>query len=111
MVVTMVRNIGKYVAVYAAWLVTCALGLLALLVSRQALMVLAVSFVDKWARSALVNWSTLLIGLAWLVVAIFTETYYREGAHQGLLPRRFSRVTLIELAVVAVAALIIQFLS
>lgn len=111
MVVTMVRNIGKYLAIYGGWLISCALGLLALMVSRQAVIVLAVGFVDKWARSALVNWSTLLIGLAWLIVAIFTETYYREGANQGLLPRRFGRVTLIELAVAAVAALIIQFLG
>jgi hypothetical protein len=87
--------------------VTCALGLLAFALSRQAIMTIAVAFVGKWARSALVNWSMLLLGLVWLIGAIFTETYYREGAARNRLPSRFGRVTAIELGIAILGFLIV----
>ncbi len=109
MVATMARTIGRYFAIYGAWIVSSAFALLDFVLVRQAIMNLAVKFVDKWARSAIVNWSMVIFGLVWLVAVIFLEAYYREGSEQGLLPRRFGRVTLYMVGVAVVAALVIQF--
>ncbi len=111
MVTTMVRTIGKYAAIYGGWLFTCALGLADLVFMRQALIVLAVRFVGKWARSAAVSWPMLLIGLVWLVVVIFTENYYREGAERNLLPKRFLRVTAAQLGILIASVAIIELLG
>ncbi len=109
MVATMARNIGKFFLIYGAWIVSAALALLDFVLVRQAIMTLVVRFVGKWGRAAAVNFSMVIIGLAWLIAIIFLEAYYREGYSAGLLPRRFGKVTLYMLGIAAVAALIIQF--
>lgn len=105
----MARSIGRCFLIYGTWILSSALALLDFVLVRQAIMNLAVKFVGKWARSAVVNWSMLVFGLVWLVAVIFLEAYYREGFDKGLLARRFGKATLYLLGVAAAAALIIQF--
>lgn len=105
----MARTIWKYLLIYSAWIVSSALGLLDFVLARQAIMNVAVKYVGKWGRSAVVNFSMVIFGLVWLVGIIFLEAYYREGAKAGLLPRRFGKVTLYMVGIAAVAALIVNF--
>jgi len=96
------RKAGRFVTVYAGWLFSSLVGLYAMLKAWEAIKLAYVALrLGKWGYGAASNFAILLLGLAWLVGALYVESYYREGADQNLLLRRFLRVTLVELGILA----------
>ena len=86
-------RLGAYLLAYLLWAVVGGLGLVALARLRDAVLHLAVvarwspwvfGFVDKTAL--------ILLGLAWLVLILVCEAYFRAGAQRGDLLRRFARI-------------------
>jgi len=102
--ITTVRAVARYAAIYLAWGITGALGIADLIGAREAVLRLYVVLrLDKWGYGAADKWLFVFFGLIWLVGILYAEFYYRTGAKQGLLLKRFLRVTLAELAILAVA--------
>jgi hypothetical protein len=80
------------------WAVVAALGLWILVVSHSAFLGVIASRVDQestsgfWQFTALERFFVVGAGLAWLVVVILTESYFRRGAQSGRMLSRFARV-------------------
>ncbi|NOZ28234.1 MAG: hypothetical protein GXP39_09310 [Chloroflexi bacterium] len=101
---TTIRTAARYAAIYLAWGITGALGIADLIGAREAILRLYVMLrLGKWGYGAADKWLFVFFGLIWLVGILYMESYYRTGAAKGVLARRFLRVTLIELAILAVA--------
>ena len=106
------RRAARYVAVYVGWLLSSALGLYVMLKAWEAVRAAYVALrLDKWGYGAASHFSILILGLVWLVGILFVEAYYRTGAEQHDLRRRFLRVALIELAVLAPTFLVLFLAS
>ncbi len=107
-------KVMRYVAVYLLWAVVLLLGLWVFVLSRNdwlgflgvlyarnsALYIHRVGFLDQ----AL----SLGLGLLWLILMVFTENYFRQGAQKPGLLKRFARVAgpMLLLAFVADLALL-----
>jgi hypothetical protein len=104
------RLAGAYVACYALWLVTAAIGLLDVVALRQLVewAYIALRF-DKWGLGATSDVATVVFGIAWLGMTTYTESAYREAVPRRALWRRFVKVTLAQ-AVPLVLALIVMLL-
>jgi hypothetical protein len=103
----MKRLLG-YVAAYALWIITAALGAWFMLLSRSAsLGALALyagdSVVRGWQTRFLDKISAIVIGLLWLAVVIVAEVYFRKGVQQHTLLGRFAKVAGIEFLAIFVA--------
>jgi hypothetical protein len=97
------RSIAGFLLVYLGWIASAALGGYALLVFHQTIVGTFDALVlHSWARGAVYQFSIVILGLIWLAGVLLLEDYYRNGLHRGALGRRFVRVTLGEVALLAV---------
>jgi hypothetical protein len=89
----------KYAIAYSMWLVDLGLSAWLFFLSRTVLLAfLALSheqgnFRHLKRAQVIDQTSTVLLGLGWLALFILTEAYYRAGALEGDLMKRFARVT------------------
>lgn len=96
------RAIVPLVAAYGCWLATGALGLAALAAWRAALLALYVALgFNRWSRTAFNDLLVIVFLLAWLVLVVATEGWYRQAAARGAVGRRFARMTAALLALLA----------
>ena len=96
------RAILPLAAAYGCWLVTGTLGLAALSAWRAALLALYVALgFNRWGRTAFNDIVVIALLLAWLVLVVATEGWYRQAAARGALGRRFARMTAALLALLA----------
>lgn len=92
-------KVFKYAVAYGMLLVDLALSAWLLIMSRTVLLAfLALSYepgVFRHLKRAQVidQVSTVLLGLGWLALFVFAESYYRAGALEQGLVKRFARVT------------------
>ena len=97
------RQTLSYVACYLMWTVSAILGVLDMLILRNLFQRIAVvAGVNRWVFGAIDKFLLLLLGLGWLIFAIASESYYRNGVGERNLVRRFGRVMAVELSVSAV---------
>jgi hypothetical protein len=106
------RETLSYGACYVLWAVSAGLGVLDVMILRSLLQRLSlVAGVNPWVFGAITNFGTFLFGLAWIAFAVAVESYYRTGAGEGNLIRRFGRVIVAELTVTAVGAIVPIFVK
>jgi type IV secretory pathway VirB2 component (pilin) len=92
-------KVFKYATAYGMWFVDLGLSAWLFFVSRTALLTfLALSYEERDFRytktAQLIDQVfTILLGLGWLALFVLTEGYYRAGALQENLQKRFARVT------------------
>ncbi len=100
------RTILPVAAAYGAWLVTMALAVVVMYVWRSALLQVYIALrLDKYAFAAFNNTIVIVFLLAWLVMVVITESWFRQAAEKGLLGRRFARLSLVLLALLAAGLL------
>lgn len=110
-------KIFRYLAVYVLWLIVLALGIWLILISRSALLGLAVKYYvdEKFMRQTLVIFLDksyfFVMGLCWLVLMIFSEEFFRRGARKGGLLARFAIIGGIQFLLIFLFDLIIFFLQ
>ena len=96
-----------YVLGYVLWIVSAALGVLDMFVSRGLLMrVFALTSANRWVLGAIDRFGILILGLIGLAFVIFCEHYYREGVEENVLWRRFGQITAAELFLLILAGLV-----
>lgn len=104
-------DILGWAGVYGFWVVTIALAILILIVSRQTAGIAAeVAGLDPQARTLIDRVILFVVAVMVVVLIVFIEHYYRVGLGKGLLLKRASRVLGIELLVLAVLHTIPQLL-
>lgn len=97
----------RVIVAYAVWLLTLALSAGLFLVWRSALLQLYLrARLDKWAFRAFDDVVAVLLGLAWLVLAIVTEDWLRRSANAGRLRRVAVSFLAVEVGALAVGYLI-----
>ena len=80
---------GKYVAYIVSWVAFVALTFYLLTRLRLNLILLMEAFqVNRWARSAVHNFSFVILGLIGLSLVIIIENYLRTAVLKNLLVRR-----------------------
>ncbi len=80
---------AKYVAYFVGWVAFVALTFYLLTRLRLNLLLLIEAFdVNRWARSAVHNFSFVILGLIGLSMVIIVENYLRTAVPQNLLLRR-----------------------
>ena len=80
---------GKYVAYLLSWVAFVALTFYLLTRLRLNMLLLIEVFdVNRWARSAVHNFSFVILGLIGLSMVIIVENYLRTGVSKNLLLRR-----------------------
>ncbi len=95
----MLERILKYVTAYALWIVDLGLAGWLTYISRTVLLGLLALFykTGNYEYTKMVNFInivfTVILGLGWLVFSIITEDFYRTGARNESLLKRFARVT------------------
>jgi hypothetical protein len=110
-------KVFKYAVAYGMWLVDLGLAAWLLIMSRTVLLAfLALSYEQGdfryLKRAQLIDaTSTILLGLGWLALFVLTEGYYRAGALEVGLMKRFARVTGPILLCVFVVDLILSWLQ
>lgn len=96
--VTFLRRISPYVLCYLLWGITIALAFLNLISARDLfLTIMGVLSVPYWSASAIDKITFIFLGIAWLVLSIFSEDYYRASISKNRLWKSFSLVTGIQL--------------
>ena len=102
------RLAGSFVACYALWLVTAAVGVLDLIALRHLVEWTYVALrLDKWGLAAASHLATILFAVAWLGAIMYAEHYYRRGVARRALWRRFARVTLAQAAPLVVTLVVV----
>lgn len=92
-------KIIKYAGAYAMWVVDLGLAFWLVFISRTVYLGIFALFYKQgaWAYSHRVDLADkvflLILGLGWLVFMIVAEAYFRAGARQDDLLKRFARVT------------------
>jgi hypothetical protein len=100
------RSILPVAGAYGAWLATMALAVGVMYVWRAALLQLYVALqLNKYGIAAFNNTIVIVFLLAWLVMVVVTESWFRQAAEKGLLGRRFARLSLVLVALLAVGFL------
>jgi hypothetical protein len=95
-------RLGRTLAVYAAWLASSALLIGVLLTLRGTVRaVFLAAQLDSALFRFVDSWTFVLFAVPAFGVIMFLEHYYRQGGKQARLVRRFTRVTIIELALAA----------
>lgn len=80
---------GKYVAYFIEWVAFVALTFYLLTRLRlNLLLLMEVVQVNRWARSAVHNFSFIILGLVGLSLVIIVENYLRTAVPKNLLLRR-----------------------
>jgi hypothetical protein len=93
------RTVLPIAAAYGGWLVTGALAVGVLAVWHTALTRLYVALrFDKWGYAAFNDTLWIVFLLAWLVLVVATEHWFRQAADKGLVGRRFARLAVVLLA-------------
>ncbi len=95
-------------ASYILWLVTAALGIVDLLLTRGLILEIARALdVNPWAHGAIDKFGLLILGIGWLILTYTAEAYYRRSAGVSLrkLLRSFGLVTVIQAACGGLAVL------
>jgi hypothetical protein len=93
-----------YFACYISWLALSALALWAMLQLRLNLIDLIIlSRVSIWSYKIIDNCGTILLGALWIAVAIFIESYLREGVATQQLWARVWRVGIMEVSVLGLS--------
>lgn len=93
------NKVIKYVTAYGMWIADLGLALWLFYITRIGFLAILALFNDPgdWEYSHAANLLdrviTVILGLGWLVFSIVTEDYYRTGAQQENLLKRFARVT------------------
>jgi hypothetical protein len=97
----------SYVLGYVLWVVSAALVVLDMLVSRGLFMrILTLTNANRWVLGAIDRFGFLFLGLIGLAFVIFFEHYYREGIERNVLWRRFGLITAAELSLLFLAGLV-----
>lgn len=97
----------SYVLCYVLWIVSAALGVLDMFVSRGLVMrIFALTRTNRWVLGAIDRFGFLFLGLIGLAFVIFCEHYYREGVERNVLWRRFGLITAAELFLLVLAGLV-----
>lgn len=100
-------RVAEAAVAYLGWIVNGLLALVALVAARGALLAIVVVLrLNPYLYRPIDSWSFVLLGVLCLAVMLYIEHYYRQARQSGLLLRRFVRVTLIELAVLALLGLL-----
>ena len=100
------RSILPVAAAYGAWLATMVLAVGVMYVWRAALLQLYIELqLNKYGIAAFNNTIVIVFLLAWLVMVVVTESWYRQAAEKGLVGRRFARVSVVLLALLAAGLL------
>ena len=82
---------GKYIAYFVSWVVFVGLTFYLLTRLRLNLLLLIEALdVNRWARSAVHNFSFVILGLVGLSMVIIVEHYLRTAVPKNLLFRRTS---------------------
>jgi hypothetical protein len=90
-----------------AWVLTSAMGVWTLLVTRSAWLNLYVALrLPTEAYGLADKWSFVLLAIFCLVAILVIESYYEHAGGERPLARRFARTSLVELAVLSVAYLV-----
>lgn len=93
------NKIVKYVIAYSMWIADLGLTFWFAYLSRTALLVILALFYEQgdFQYTKMIDLVdriyTVVIGLGWLVFSIVTEEYYRTGALEESVLKRFARVT------------------
>ena len=96
-------RVGYYVVAYLAWLVSCAIGVFAILVGRSAVDTVYVALqLSRWGYQLTDQVAIVILALIWLGLIVFMESYYSRSGSLERLRRRVLRVTLIEAAILLV---------
>jgi hypothetical protein len=91
----------RWIAVYALWALSVAVGFGLLLISREAFFIAYdVLGLHEFTRVALDKFLFLFASLAVVAVVVYLEHYYRVGMENRQLLERFFRATGIELLVI-----------
>ena len=101
------RTILPIAAAYGAWLATMALAVGVMVAWYPTLLQLYVALrLNKYGMAAFNNTIVIVFLLAWLVMVVVTESWYRQAAEKGLVRRRFVRVVVALLALLAAGWLV-----
>lgn len=97
------KHFVNLMVMYLAWLAGCLIAFYIVYMGWQtALLIYAALEGFRWGYALVSNASAFLLGLGCLVAVIYVEHYYRTGLDKGLLLKRFFKVTLIEVGVLAI---------
>lgn len=93
-------SLAAYLLVYLLWAIAGVLGLVALARLREAaLHLVVVARWSPWVMGFVDKAALILLGLAWLILILFCEAYFRAGAKKRALLQRFGAVAGLEIAV------------
>ena len=93
------NKVLKFVIAYGMWIVDLGLGLWLIFLSRTVVLDIFALFAKQggWAYARRVDFAdkafVLILGIGWLVLMIFAESYFRNGAQEGDLLKRVAKVT------------------
>jgi hypothetical protein len=93
-------RLPAYLLAYLLWAVVGVLGLVALARLREAaLHLVVVARWSPWVMGFVDKSALILLGLAWLILILFCEAYFRAGVKRGNLLRRFGTIAGAEVTV------------
>lgn len=112
----------KYALAYLMWAVSTGLGIFALYLLREVVMLAMVvsnsaapdqseAFYQSLRIRAASNWTLFLLGIFLLVLLVGFENLYRTRAGSGGLTRIFTLITGVELAILAFAHILMALLE
>jgi len=106
----------SYVTAYLMWILTMALGVWLMLISRSAFLgafaLYAGDSVQRaWQARFFEKAFAIAIGLLWLAAMLFVEEYFRMGVQRHSLLRRFAKVAGPEFLAVFVADALLLWLQ
>jgi hypothetical protein len=111
------RKFWSYVAAYAGWVVALALGILFIIVSRQAFPLVCARLIgpdnpDYYSLSQLVRLGSqvlmVILGGLWLIAAVVTEDRCRASVRKGRVTRYLQKVFGPELLLLFAAGLTLR---
>ena len=94
----MVKKLYRYLLAYFLWIVTLCLGLWFIYVSYSAVQALLGSFFIKnsfprlWQAEFYNEVYLVIVGLAWLIVFVIGEEYFRKSVEKQNTIKRFSKI-------------------
>jgi hypothetical protein len=104
--VTEAGSILRWVLAYGLWLVSGALSLVATLYLRLFLLIdlpINVLGANRYTQRAADRFGTVLFGLAWLIFAVASESYFRRIIDGELSAKQVAAVFAIELLLLGIA--------
>jgi len=106
------RNVPLSILFYILWLITVAVGIFILFMSRSVIMAAIALLVENhWLHRVLDKAAFILAGIALLAVVGYSEYYLRKGMDRKQLLRNFLRVLGIEVIIIFLSHLFFDILS